>query len=118
MREHKYRAWINKLSTWAYEVVLSQCGDAWGYCGILDGQKYFNVELEQYTGLKDKSGREIYEGDIVRHWVDLGPGGEAQYISVISLGPFGVCLQEWMFKEEGYLPEIIGNIHQTPELAP
>jgi uncharacterized phage protein (TIGR01671 family) len=67
--------------------------------------------LMQYTGLKDKNGVEIYEGDIVR-FLDID----------------GVdSVTEVEFREGGFYPfapdfihwcnvEVIGNIYENPEL--
>jgi hypothetical protein len=79
------------------------------YSGVREG-------IEQYTGLHDKNGKEIYEGDIIKCWLDFGPGGESQrickvYINGYKSGP----MMEWNY-EENYLPEVIGNIHENPEL--
>lgn len=78
--------------------------------------------LEQSTGLKDKNGKEIYEGDIVSELV-----GDYRYSTAIK----GVIEQykggwaiRWGDIKNGYsqlyyeqtVCEIIGNVHENPEL--
>jgi len=81
------------------------------------------VELMQYTGLHDKNGKEIYEGDIVVDesiyrtpdwqyqiiWSDLKAGWIAYPSDESNLG-FG------MSKEASFSLEVIGNIYETPDL--
>lgn len=70
--------------------------------------------LMQYTGLKDKNGREIYEGDIM-FCVD-----DAQYYKIVFLD--GMFLLEVSKKDYSPIKEyvfdsqVVGNIHQNPEL--
>lgn len=89
------------------------------------------IELMQFTGLHDKNGKEIYEGDVVKvnaHSYDFGFEkdriGEIRFIE----GCFGFYKQlsekEYLFNElsteSGYgeleYYEVIGNIYENPEL--
>lgn len=82
-------------------------------------------EVMQYTGLHDKNGVEVFEGDILEHMVNFGPGGDhGGYRTAIELSGLGVNVQHWVFERENYSPagytnagpEVIGNIYENPEL--
>lgn len=68
--------------------------------------------LMQFTGLKDKNGKEIYEGDIVRCF---DTAGEKVYDREVDF--YGFRDEIWSNETDGKTKvEIIGNIYSNPEL--
>ncbi|MFS4466003.1 YopX family protein [Staphylococcus haemolyticus] len=80
----------------------------------IDTESLDNVVLMQSTGLKDKNGVEIFEGDIVKN-----SHKEVGFIKNCS-DAFCFNRQEWNFYLSGIGAgspfEILGNVHQNPEL--
>ncbi|HAB8373176.1 TPA_asm: hypothetical protein GYR63_14450 [Listeria monocytogenes] len=99
-------------------VGVSGCGDP--NCPLcVDWYNFDDVVLMQYTGLKDKNGKKIFEGDIVNcKFFDRMVGDIAGVINFID------CV--WAvsdFKNKRLYQlidvdniEIIGNIHENPDL--
>src|SRR5512146_66283 len=116
-REIKFRAWSKKTNDWCDH------GSAEWFFSDGGGPLYSSydsehTELMQYTGLKDKNGKEIYEGDVVE--VEDGPNKKKREI-VFKDGAFSLKLLNGATE---YLPnyvrygqiEVIGNIYENPEL--
>lgn len=68
-------------------------------------------DIEFCTGLKDKNGKLVYEGDVVREISKKEPEWE-EYITEVKWKKCGFNL----YSDEDYDFEIIGNIHQNQEL--
>lgn len=123
-REIKFRAWDSiSENLWGWDIVSKN--------PIPD----FDLEhytLMQYTGLKDKNGKEIYEGDIIEfifwtyheHEVETHYIGEIQIDEKLQSTTFVFtdsgkrryyALYELTFDSESDI-EVIGNIYENPEL--
>lgn len=99
--------WLNESSI---NVGVRYINKIYGYVGA-------SIELMQYTGLKDKNGKEIYEGDIIR--CDWNDKRYKPTTWSVDWDKTNCC-----FEFEGGSPyddaahhfEVIGNIHENPEL--
>lgn len=75
MREIKFRAWNTEFKQWLHRdayLIAIQCFLASAEGVAIGESDLQNVVWMQYTGLKDKSGVEIYEGDIIARRFGIG----------------------------------------------
>lgn len=130
-REIKFRVWSKKYNTYFELSDIHYEGGKidgiFAISGILAGIPNViflepeDVVLEQDTGLKDKNGKEICEGDRIKiegsdsvYTVEYGRG--------VWVARFGdepgdnICLHHYVQKDIVLYAEVIGNIHENPEL--
>lgn len=112
-REIKFRAWNGKHKEMRVVDAMLRSGE------VMCGEDAFKPDaLMQYTGLKDKNGKEIYEGDIlsirdgkpkqVKWSDDIRNCGECSEVQAT-----GFDLEEFCNSNER---EVIGNIYENPDL--
>jgi uncharacterized phage protein (TIGR01671 family) len=123
--------WIESIDFDSKAVTLGCQSDEGDY---IDMFSFSEVELMQYTGLKDKNGKEIYEGDVIRSVEndevlkigDILPLTRHLDLLAENIGYYEgkkyhlrsagaqYHLDDWVSNPEFY--EIIGNIYENPEL--
>ncbi len=147
MREIKFRAWDELKKEWHHDFQFIKSGNEgndW-IVFVSDKQRiqdadpsstlphplenpYFQQQLKimQFTGLFDKNGKEIYEGDICRFDITELPGFDCLFCDIVGEALFDYQDAGYFFSTKTQFPhvkpwfakniEIIGNIHENPEL--
>ena len=122
MREILFRGKGDKKyndGVWYYGVPI-QCDDGdWQICTNCSKRTVIAKTIGQYTGLTDKNGKKIFEGDIVNyngtnHKVVFETRGESAYfgIEINNIETWRFCLEV-----PAKLMNVIGNIYDNPELS-
>lgn len=119
-RDIKFRAWRTPFPGSKFGQKYLYGSNVFSFYNMKPDQ----YKLEQFTGLTDVNGTEIYEGDIVRmHVIILSPDDK---IGVVKYSPqYGYSIyftsgrmarQEYWATGDKHTIEVIGNIHENPEL--
>lgn len=129
-RDLRFRAWDKKRKR--YAKVIQTTNQGWkGYRDktyITNGIMLFSkwvlsrFIIEQYTGLKDKNGKEIFENDIVFFFTEHydkttgGFDGEDEHNATVEWFDNGFAFMDKVPYDPNIECEVIGNIHESPEL--
>jgi uncharacterized phage protein (TIGR01671 family) len=139
-REIKFRIWNRDAEQWyepvfeaykglLFELLLTTSGELCerSMQGFTHESRFpGKYVIQQYTGLKDKNGKEIYEGDIVQSVYEWETYDGDAYCekSILKIGEVVFEYGEWRVKDQ-VLPlykwdrktlEVIGNLFENPEL--
>ncbi len=111
-REIKFRAWFEKFKE-MYTVKMIDLQREIAYFDKYNYRSFYDINLMEYTGLKDMREKEIYEGDIL-----FESFGEEYFKVVFEDGSFRVETEEYSLplKEYAHICEVVGNIYENPEL--
>ena len=119
----KARYFLNKKEM---HIIFEPDVEAFPHCEFTGYEEVLPETVGQYTGLTDKNGTKIFEGDIVLYGTNTNRAKNKETHEVVfetrgESGYFGIRISEietWQFCLEvpAKLMEVIGNIHDNPEL--
>lgn len=122
MREIKFRAWDkeNKEMLEVENLHFDEYHNNEMTIRTTMYNDYFDTEdmiLMQYTGLHDKNGKEIYEGDIVDNgYNNIGVVKYGEYNCSCCEGVYGWYVDGGDIRQAECFLEVIGNIYENPDL--
>ena len=132
MRDIRFRAWLQHEKEMSEVLVLDNQEEKVFVVrkdGAAGWRMFADIELTQYTGLKDRNGTEIYDGDYIRYSTRTINGSIYTHVCRVFQHESGTWRIEG-YREDNHsyetkgtvyaahlICEVIGNIYENPELA-
>ena len=117
-RELKFRVWLHDTKEWGNVSCIEVFNSTGKLEYLYQDQPY---TIQQYTGLKDKNGKEIYEGDICNAGMVTGPidyiigGFSLASNPLIEFLPKDACVFSPDYNPSWIDVEVVGNICEDPD---
>jgi len=113
-REIKFKLWDGKRFVDTFDI--DQYGTTGRY-NMFETYEHIDGVLQQFTGLKDKNGKGIYEGDIIQlKWINSDPADILLEKSQVTFSNGAFYNDDILLSEVSEDCEVIGNIYENPEL--
>lgn len=119
MRPIKFRAKTTANGHWVYGCLVVHCNKYYSIQNKKSNPWVCPETIGQFTGLKDKNKKEIYEGDIVRYYDDIEDElrcAEVRYDSAFCSFNVVPKKRDACSLSAFWEYEVIGNIYDNPEL--
>lgn len=142
MKNAEFRAWDEQQEVMHHNFQYIKSGDEGNDWIVFTSDKqkltdephplknpYFSQQLKisQFTGMADKNGNKIFEGDVVsvvsdgefafNHLVEFDEESCCYEIQLIHSREYTTIAMEWAKEDQYYEYEVIGNVYQNKELA-
>ena len=115
----KFRAWDKRYKEYIKNVMVDGCGKVYFDDGVAT-QDDLDIHVEQFTGLTDVNGKDVYEGDIIKSNYKYAQPKVSQIIiengNSYILGEDLATGNEMLVSDHISEIKVIGNVHTNSEL--